>query len=443
MKTTIFSNKHFLKAVSLFAALLILALVGCSTGSGGGDEATITLTIGKSSFPDKATVSIDQLTHVIDFSGPTGKQTHRIAGAGTIRAVVAPGFWRIDVNAFLGNELYAKGAATADVKVGQNTNVIVYMNVIWGDVSGGGGGGTPAPISVTVTSPANDVLKGASMQFTAIVTGSTQGVSWTLAGGTLIGTYLDTIILGLLYVDPAETSTSLTVTATSVEDATKSGSKTITVLTNADPPSIGTQPAGTVTPVTVPVGAAGATYSLTVAATAPPGGTLSYQWYSNSSASNSGGTAIGGATSATYLAPINVPGTFYYYVVVRNTDTSVNGNTTADLASNPVTLIVLQTGTVTINVTIDPINDAASGALTSIATLSRNGSPTTATVNAAGTWTNIKWYIDGNDQSIPNATITLNTANNSYNGIGTHFLTFEGTSGGKPYSKTVTFQIVN
>ena len=50
-------------------------------------------------------------------------------------------------------------------------------------------------------------------------------------------------------------------------------------------------------------------------------GTLTYQWYTNDSNSNEGGTAIGGATSATFTIPANeTAGDHYYYCVITNTD---------------------------------------------------------------------------------------------------------------------------
>ena len=57
---------------------------------------------------------------------------------------------------------------------------------------------------------------------------------------------------------------------------------------------------------------------LTVEATVSEG-TLSYQWYRNNVDSNGGGTAIDGATEATYTPPTTESGTIYYYVVVTNT----------------------------------------------------------------------------------------------------------------------------
>ncbi|WP_212758681.1 hypothetical protein, partial [Paenibacillus sinopodophylli] len=65
--------------------------------------------------------------------------------------------------------------------------------------------------------------------------------------------------------------------------------------------------------------------TLSVAASVSDGGVLSYQWYSNGSNSTSGGTLVSGAISASYNAPTATAGTRYYYVVVTNTNASVNG----------------------------------------------------------------------------------------------------------------------
>lgn len=59
--------------------------------------------------------------------------------------------------------------------------------------------------------------------------------------------------------------------------------------------------------------------ALSVTASVSDGGTLSYQWYSNTTATNSGGTLISGATSADYTPSTAVAGTLYYYCVVTNT----------------------------------------------------------------------------------------------------------------------------
>jgi len=62
------------------------------------------------------------------------------------------------------------------------------------------------------------------------------------------------------------------------------------------------------------------------------GGTLKYQWYSNNTDENSGGTEISGAVSESFVPPTAEEGTTYYYVVVTNT------NNTAPGLKTPVTI---------------------------------------------------------------------------------------------------------
>ncbi len=97
-------------------------------------------------------------------------------------------------------------------------------------------------------------------------------------------------------------------------------------------PSITTQPAD----ATPPFGNTAAT--LTVAATAD-GHTLAYQWYSNTTAANTGGTAVSGAESASYTLPADLnAGTYYYYCVV--TATHSTGGDVTTLTSDVATVTV-------------------------------------------------------------------------------------------------------
>ena len=80
--------------------------------------------------------------------------------------------------------------------------------------------------------------------------------------------------------------------------------------------------------------------ALTVSASVSDGGVLSYQWYSNGTDSNSGGTSLGGAQTDSYTPDTSVPGTVYYYVVITNTNTGATGNTTATETSVAVAIIV-------------------------------------------------------------------------------------------------------
>ena len=86
--------------------------------------------------------------------------------------------------------------------------------------------------------------------------------------------------------------------------------------------------------VTIAEGASSATFVVTATAT---GGTLTYQWYSNTVNSNIGGTPINGADEASLglITSTMTAGTYYYYCVMK---ASVQ-----QLASNVAALVI--TGT--------------------------------------------------------------------------------------------------
>ena len=86
--------------------------------------------------------------------------------------------------------------------------------------------------TVTVTPATATVAKGASKAFAAAVTGDgavSNGVIWGVAGSAAVkaGTKIDEN--GTLTIASNETNTSLTVTAVSKQDGTKSGTATVTV----------------------------------------------------------------------------------------------------------------------------------------------------------------------------------------------------------------------
>ena len=86
--------------------------------------------------------------------------------------------------------------------------------------------------TVTVTPATATVAKGASKAFSAAVTGEgavSNGVLWSVSGTTAVkaGTKIDDN--GTLTIASNETNTALTVTATSKQDGTKSGTAAVTV----------------------------------------------------------------------------------------------------------------------------------------------------------------------------------------------------------------------
>jgi hypothetical protein len=84
---------------------------------------------------------------------------------------------------------------------------------------------------------------------------------------------------------------------------------------------------------------------MSAAATSPDGGALTWQWYSRTTTGNTGGTPIEGATTNTYAPPSTAAsGVTYYYVVVTNTNTEVNGAQTATEPSLPAMFLVSAEG---------------------------------------------------------------------------------------------------
>jgi hypothetical protein len=105
---------------------------------------------------------------------------------------------------------------------------------------------------------------------------------------------------------------------------------------NAAKPVISAQPQG---------GIFFKTGTLSVTASVTDGGTLTYQWYRNTSNSTYGGTAIAGATGSSYT--LSDMGTYYYYVVITNTITnngygeSKTAYITSDVAAVTVEQVLL------------------------------------------------------------------------------------------------------
>lgn len=89
---------------------------------------------------------------------------------------------------------------------------------------------TPGITSVTVSPATATVSKGDSLQLSAAVVATgfaSKGINWSVTGAADAGTTISAS--GLLYVNPNETAASITVTATSVYDPTKTGTSTITI----------------------------------------------------------------------------------------------------------------------------------------------------------------------------------------------------------------------
>ena len=143
-------------------------------------------------------------------------------------------------------------------------------------------------VAVTVTPSTVTLASGASTQFTALVTNTSNvAVTWSASSGTISST-------GLYRAPTVSANTTTTVTATSVADPTKSATASVTVTPPPPTPvSITTKSLSSAT--------AGTSYSNTLTAT---GGTLPYAWTLSSGTLPTGITvqpagSLSGTTSQT------------------------------------------------------------------------------------------------------------------------------------------------
>ena len=97
---------------------------------------------------------------------------------------------------------------------------------------GGGGGSTSPSVAITVSPGSASVQAGATQQFTATVTGtSNTSVTWSVNGVPGGNSTVGTISATGLYTGPSvvPSSNTVTVTATSVADTTKSASAAVSI----------------------------------------------------------------------------------------------------------------------------------------------------------------------------------------------------------------------
>jgi len=199
---------------------------------------------------------------------------------------------------------------------------------------------TTQEINEVNVSPANpSICSGQSVTLTA--TGSGGTYNWLPATGLSATTGASVI---------ATPSVTTTYTVTSIMNGVCPATTDVTVTVN-DAPIITTQPSV----VTQSVCSGGTTSPITIAASTSSG-TLSYQWYSNTTPSNSGGTLLTGETASTLLPQNATTGTLYYYCVISvDGGCSISSNVSGAITIKPLP----QSPTATITQLIDCINTTA------------------------------------------------------------------------------------
>jgi len=183
--------------------------------------------------------------------------------------------------------------------------------------------------------------------------------------------------------------------------------------------------------------------SLVVAASVTESATPGYQWYSNISAANTGGTAVNGETNASFAIPTTLTaGTYYYFCEV-----SASGGAES-VRSNVATVIVAASGTFII--TFAQLEDFAPNISVPTLYLVGNEAETTCTITVS----NPDQYDSGSIQWQYNGTIitgsdvsgsfgeTLTLRSSTYNRIGTYYITVKVMKDSMVYSNSIRFTVM-
>ena len=159
-------------------------------------------------------------------------------------------------------------------------------------------------------------------------------------------------------------------------------------------------------------------------------GSFTYQWFSNTTNTNTGGTAIAGATTNVYNPDNTTVGTFFYYVVVNQTASGCE-------ATSAVASIIVNEGP---SITTQPVGSdiCLDGMANTLEVLTQNG---------VGTPT-YQWYVSTTntyDLTNPIAGATNNTYDPPTNTVGAAFyfvvISFEG--GCDPIQSSIALVNVN
>ena len=196
-------------------------------------------------------------------------------------------------------------------------------------------GATATPLFVEASVTDGGTL---SYQWYSNTTNSTTG--GTAISGATAASYTpatDTVGEQYYYCEITNTNSGVNGVQTATT-ATNTAKITVVPIVDAVAPTITTHPQS----ATYNQGATAT--PLFVEASVSDGGTLSYQWFSNTTNSTEDGTAIDGATEDIYIPNTNTVGELYYYCVVTNTNSSVNGNPTATTISSVATVTVKRSG---------------------------------------------------------------------------------------------------
>ena len=257
---------------------------------------------------------------------PTSASTANISWSSSSNASTY--YWVVSTNlgaTYGTGSWYGSTSGTSTSISGLSPNTAYYLRVYANNSCGSSGYVTSSAFTTypsdptSISASSSTVCSGSSTTLTA--NGAIGTVYWYTGGcgSTQIGTG------NSISVSPTSNTTYY---ARNNNGNWSSGCANTTISVNAAP-AISVHPS--TTPQSVCLN--GTATALTVTAS---GAGLSYQWYSNASSSNSGGTLLNGATSSSYTPLTTTEGTLYYYCVVSGTCTpSVTSNVSGSITIVP------------------------------------------------------------------------------------------------------------
>lgn len=166
-------------------------------------------------------------------------------------------------------------------------------------------------------------------------------------------------------------------------------------------------------------------------------GTPTYQWYSNTSNNTTSGTAIGGATSATYVPPTSAVGVLYYYCLL----------TFPSLAGSCATI-----ATGTAGITVTPAASIATQPIAnqSICTGGTIQNPLTVSYSNGNGIASYQWYSNTSNSTTGGTPVGTNAANYTppvFTTAGTYYyyvmISFSGSGCGAITSDIAQVDVVN
>ncbi|WP_205573348.1 Ig-like domain-containing protein [Flavisolibacter nicotianae] len=285
--------------------------------------------------------------------------------------------------------------------------------------------------SISTTVVVNPLPMASISGNTAVCQGDpAPSVTFRGTNGTAPYTFTYTVNDGTTTVTKTVTSPSSSSTAAVTQPTTTIGTYTYTLVSVQDASASTCSNTVSVPSITIDVNAptavgstsGGGTYcsnAMTAISVTATGKGLTYQWYNNgSNNSNTGGTAISGATATSYTPPATV-GTTYYYVVV----TGACGSQ----PSNPIPVTVVRPPVLA---PLAPIPPVCNGSTLKLSVFATNPSDVTG----------YQWYKDG--QPISGATsssytipfVTASDAGNYYVVVSAQTPCASVTSGTMPVS---------